>query len=65
MPRPPRTIEANTVYHVLNRENARMQIFDSVIKGKPFGSESWIEKIAEKLKLKSTLNPRGRPKKGT
>ena len=28
MPRPPRTIQGNIIYHVLNRANARMQIFE-------------------------------------
>lgn len=37
----------------------------SVNRGRPFGSTDWVEKIADKFKLKSTLNPRGRPKKGT
>jgi putative transposase len=35
----------------------------SVNRGKPFGSDTWIQKIADKFSLKSTLNPRGRPKK--
>lgn len=37
----------------------------SVNRGKPFGSPGWIKKIAKKFKLESTLNLRGRPKKGT
>ena len=47
------------------KEDVLLSLRKSVNRGKPFGLESWIEKIAEKLKLKSTLNPRGRPKKGT
>ncbi len=31
----------------------------------PFGKESWIKTTTTKLGLSSTLNPRGRPKKGT
>ena len=38
---------------------------NSINRGRPFGSGNWIEKIARKLKLKSTLIPRGRPRKGT
>lgn len=38
---------------------------DSVKKGKPFGSENWVIRIAKRLNLESTLNSRGRPKKGT
>lgn len=38
---------------------------NSVIRGRPFGSESWVEKTGKKFKLESTLNPRGRPRKGT
>jgi len=48
----------------LNEDNLN-DLRSSVNKGKPFGSKSWIDKIADKLKLKSTLNPRGRPRKGT
>lgn len=47
------------------KESTLASLRYSVARGKPFGSESWIEKIVEKFKLKSTLNPRGRPKKGT
>ncbi len=34
----------------------------SVNKGKPYGEDSWIIKIAQKLGLNSTLRGRGRPK---
>jgi len=37
----------------------------SIKKGKPFGGDSWIKRVAEKLGLGSTLKQRGRPKKGT
>ena len=47
--------EETTIEHLRN----------SVNRGKPFGSEGWIEKTAEELKLRSTLNSRGRPRKGT
>ena len=35
----------------------------SLARGTPFGGERWTERIAERLGLESTLNPRGRPRK--
>jgi len=35
---------------------------NSVNKGKPFGLKNWTEEMCQKFKLKSTLNPRGRPR---
>jgi len=32
-------------------------------RGRPFGSESWVQRIAERLGLESTLRPLGRPRK--
>ena len=32
-------------------------------RGCPFGDEGWVESIARRLKLESTMRPRGRPKK--
>ncbi len=34
----------------------------SVKRGSPFGKENWIESIARRLSLESTLRPRGRPR---
>jgi putative transposase len=34
-----------------------------VIRGRPFGNEAWVEKMAGRLGLSSTLRPVGRPKK--
>jgi putative transposase len=34
---------------------------DSVQRGRPYGSGSWVRKTAEKLRLDNTLRPRGRP----
>jgi len=48
-----------------DNDKVLVDLRDSVNRGKPFGSEDWIIKMVEKLKLKSTLNPRGRPRKGT
>jgi putative transposase len=35
----------------------------SVHRGRPLGTERWVESIARRLNLGSTLRPRGRPKK--
>ncbi len=35
----------------------------SIKRGAPFGDETWVESIARRLDLESTLRPRGRPKK--
>jgi putative transposase len=34
----------------------------SVQRGNPLGDAAWVEWIARRLKLESTLRPRGRPK---
>jgi len=34
----------------------------SAQRGRPFGSEGWVARIAKRLGLESTLRPRGRPK---
>lgn len=48
-----------------HEEDTLQELRISVKRGRPFGVEDWMEKISEKLNLKSTLNPRGRPRKGT
>ena len=35
----------------------------SVLRGQPLGSPTWVQKAAKALGLKSTLRPRGRPRK--
>jgi putative transposase len=35
----------------------------SVNRGAPFGSTAWIQRVADKLDLASTLRPRGRPRR--
>ena len=35
----------------------------SVLRGQPYGEESWVRRVAGKLGLESTLRPRGRPRK--
>jgi len=39
------------------------QIQRSMRRGVPFGDERWVESIARKFGLESTMRPRGRPKK--
>jgi len=35
----------------------------SVVRGAPYGSDSWQRRTAKRLGLESTLRPRGRPAK--
>jgi len=35
----------------------------SVERGRPFGSDNWVKRMAETLGLESSLRPRGRPNK--
>jgi len=44
-------------------EKELQSVRNSVDRGAPLGDPQWTLKIAPKLKLHSTLNPRGRPKK--
>ena len=37
----------------------------SVNRGKPYGSDNWIDRLIDKFDLKSTLRSSGRPKKGS
>jgi len=37
----------------------------SVIRGRPFGSNAWVTRTAQRLGLAFTLRPRGRPRKRT
>jgi len=50
MPRPPRTDIADVVYHVLNRANARVQIFDNENDNKAF------ENILEALNYETVIS---------
>lgn len=40
-------------------------IRNCVVRGTPFGCESWIMKTAERFGLESTIRPRGRPRQST
>ena len=35
----------------------------SIIRGSPYGEESWVERVVKRLGLEITLRPRGRPRK--
>jgi len=43
-------------------EREEEQIHHSIDRGRPFGDESWVDAVAHRLKLQSTLRPRGRPR---
>lgn len=40
-------------------------IGNSIRRGAPFGDENWTAATTDRLRLQSTLQPRGRPRKGT
>lgn len=42
-------------------ELARLR--QSVVRNQPFGQESWVSEIVERLELASTVRPQGRPRK--
>jgi putative transposase len=35
----------------------------SVVRGRPYGSEAWVEEVVKRLGLQATVRPRGRPRK--
>jgi len=43
------------------REIKRLQW--SMLRGAPFGNETWSESVARRYNLEMTMRPRGRPKK--
>ena len=45
-------------------EAQRESVKRSMGRGTPFGGESWVKRMADRLGLESTLRPRGRPRKG-
>ena len=49
----------------VNRPETASELEDlrcSAQRGRPFGSQGWVVRIAKRLSLESTLRPRGRPK---
>jgi hypothetical protein len=63
MPRPPRADEAGGLDHARNRGNLQATIFhkdaDFDALEKPLGDDDWVESMARRLNLESTLRPRG------
>ena len=51
----------NTPQPKEEEENIR----SSVVRGKPFGSNTWSVNMIKKFGLETTIRPSGRPKKGT
>ena len=45
------------------RESELEDLRSSAQRGCPFGREDWMVKIAKQLRLESTMNARGRPKR--
>lgn len=37
----------------------------SIVRGNPYGSDTWTDRVIKKFKLETTITPRGRPKKGS
>jgi len=49
----------------VNRAETASELEDlrcSAQRGRPFGSQGWVVRVAKRLSLESTLRPRGRPK---
>ena len=48
-----------------NEEEKLEKIRHALKRGSPFGESGWVDTVAEKLGIESTLRKRGRPKKAT
>jgi len=44
------------------KETERQLVTASLERGRPLGSDAWTRRIADRLGLQFTLNPRGRPR---
>ena len=53
----------NRDINVLPDEASEAVIQNCITRGAPFGGDRWTKTISQKLNLKSTLRPRGRPQK--
>jgi len=60
VPRPPNWIEWVRMDFSKTEQD---QIDWSMARGVPFGDETWVESIARRFDLESTMRPRGRPRK--
>lgn len=54
----------DSVHQIFNDEQVTL-IRESVNKGKPLGSVSWMKQMVKRFKLESCMRNRGRPRKGT
>jgi putative transposase len=66
---PPLPIEISGSYQEwINNDSENSNTYskfkESIDKGKPFGSNNWVDSIVDKFKLESTTRSKGRPKKG-
>jgi putative transposase len=58
--------EAKEAMHWLERVNLPQDgaeealVKESIVRGRPFGSEAWVKRTARQLALEYTLRPRGR-----
>lgn len=59
--RPERTVWLQYVNGV-ETEAELTALRQSVLRGAPYGQESWVERTAKRLGLEPTLRPRGRPR---
>jgi len=51
---------------LLNEDKERLELIrNSINRGKPFGSDSWTNRILKKFGLEATERKRGRPRKGS
>jgi len=53
-----------TILNESQIEKEENAIEKSIQRDSPFGESGWVGKIVKKFALESTINPRGRPKKG-
>jgi len=61
---PPLPLSRKWLEHVNTpqTESEVQAIAESIRRGRPYGSETWQQKVARQLHLESTFRPRGRPK---
>ena len=57
---------ANYWLQVVNKPQSEAELEAlrrSVSRGRPYGSEVWVQDIVQRLGLQATIRPRGRPRK--
>ena len=55
----------NRLVHACIDETEVKHLHNSIKRGAPLGEFDWARETAMKMHLESTMNPRGRPRKGT